>query len=125
MFNVVHFEIPADDVGRAQKFYGELFGWKIEKFPGPPMEYWEIKTGADQGEMGLLGGGMMKRQVPQQQIIIYINVPSVDEYVAKVTKLGGRVSFPKAAVPGMGYFAVCIDPENNGFGIWEMNPQAK
>ena len=35
MFNVVHFEIPADEVERAQKFYGELFGWKIEKFTGP------------------------------------------------------------------------------------------
>jgi predicted enzyme related to lactoylglutathione lyase len=29
------------------------------------------------------------------------------------------------AVPGMGYFAVCLDPENNGFGIWETNPNAK
>ncbi len=39
MFGVCHFEIPADDVERAQKFYGELFGWKIEKFAGPaPMD---------------------------------------------------------------------------------------
>jgi predicted enzyme related to lactoylglutathione lyase len=126
MFTVVHFEIPADDVERAQKFYGELFGWKIEKFPGTtPMDYWEIATGAEKGAMGLLGGGMMKRQAPQQQITIYIDVPSVDAYVDKVTKLGGRVCFPKTAVPGMGYFAVCLDQENNGFGIWEVNPNAK
>ena len=53
MFNVVHFEIPADDVERAQKFYGELFGWKIEKFAGPcPMDYWPITTGAEKGGMG-------------------------------------------------------------------------
>ena len=66
MFNVVHFEIPADDVERAQKFYGELFGWQIEKFTGPtPMEYWEITTGAEKGEMGSLGGGMMQRQTPR------------------------------------------------------------
>ena len=89
MFNVVHFEIPADDVERAKKFYGELFGWKIEKFTGPsPMEYWSIMIGDEKGEMGGLGGGMMQRQVPQQQITIYIDVPSVDEYVDKVTKLG-------------------------------------
>ncbi len=126
MFTVVHFEIPADDVERAQKFYSGLFGWKIEKFTGPtPMEYWEVTTSAEKGEMGLLGGGMMKRQAPEQQITIYINVPSVDEYVDKVANLGGKVCFPKTAVPGMGYFAVCFDPENNGFGIWEVNPQAK
>lgn len=126
MFNVVHFEIPADDVERAKKFYRELFDWKIEKFSDPtPMEYWGITTNAEPGGMGLQGGGMMKRQTPGQQITIYIEVPSVDEYVAKVTKLGGKVCFPKTAVPSMGYYAVCLDPENNGFGIWEVNPQAK
>ncbi len=126
MFSVVHFEIPADDVERARKFYAGLFGWKIEKFSGPtPMEYWEITTGAAEGSMGLRGGGMMKRQAPEQLITIYINVPSVDDYVAKVTELGGRVCFPKTAIPEMGYFAVCLDPENNGFGIWEMNPNAR
>ena len=29
--SIVHFEIPADDVERARKFYSTLFGWKIEK----------------------------------------------------------------------------------------------
>ena len=28
---IVHFEIPADDVERARKFYSTLFGWKIDK----------------------------------------------------------------------------------------------
>jgi predicted enzyme related to lactoylglutathione lyase len=126
MFSVCHFEIPADDVERAQKFYGELFGWRIEKFTGPtPMEYWSIATGAEKGETALLGGGMMLRQAPQQQITIYIEVPSVDACVDKVKKLGGQVCFPKTAVPGMGYFAVCLDLENNGFGIWEVNPNAE
>ena len=125
MFNVVHFEIPADDIERAQKFYGGLFGWKIEKFTGPTlMEYWSIMTGSEKCEGGF-GGGMMKRQDPQQQITVYIDVPSVDEYASKVVSLGGQVVFPKMAVPGMGYFAVCLDPENNGFGLWENNPKAQ
>jgi predicted enzyme related to lactoylglutathione lyase len=125
MFSVVHFEIPADDIERAQKFYGGLFGWKIEKFTGPtPMEYWSIMTGSEKYEAGF-GGGMMKRQDPRQQITIYIDVPSVDEYLDKVKQLGGKVGFPKMAVPGMGYFAVCLDPENNGFGLWEDNPKAQ
>jgi predicted enzyme related to lactoylglutathione lyase len=28
MPTIVHFEIPADDVERAKKFYTDLFGWK-------------------------------------------------------------------------------------------------
>lgn len=38
MPTICHFEIPAEDIERAKKFYTELFGWKIEKYP-VPMEY--------------------------------------------------------------------------------------
>jgi predicted enzyme related to lactoylglutathione lyase len=125
MATVVHFEIPADDVARAKKFYGELFGWKIEKFTGQsPMDYWTVMTGREEGSMGV-DGGLMQRQHPQQQTILYIDVPSVDEHLGKVKNLGGQVVFPKTAIPGMGYFAVCLDPENNGFGLWENNPKAQ
>ena len=68
---------------------------------------------------------MMKRMHPEQQITEYIGVPSVDEYSAKVEKLGGKIIVPKKAIPGMGYFVICMDTENNAFGIWEMNPTAK
>ena len=34
MPTIVHFEIPTDDSERAKKFYTDLFGWKIEKWPG-------------------------------------------------------------------------------------------
>jgi len=120
--NIVWFEIPADDVGRAKSFYTSLFGWKTEKMPGP-MDYWHIDTG---GEDASPDGGLMKRQNPGQQgITNYINVPSVDEFAAKVQKLGGKICMPKTAVPQMGYFAVCQDPENNTFALWEKNENAK
>ncbi len=38
---------------------------------------------------------MMKRQGPQQPIINYIDVKSVDEYSAKVQQLGGKSTFLK------------------------------
>lgn len=42
MPTLVHFELPADDIERAKKFYSNLFGWKIEKWEGlaNSMEYW-------------------------------------------------------------------------------------
>ena len=122
MSSIVWFEIPADNVERAKKFYGGLFGWKIEKMPGP-MDYWHIDTG---GSDDSLDGGLMKRQSPQQQgITNYVSVPSVDEFVAKVQKLGGKVRMPKTAVPQMGYFAICQDTETNTFALWEMSESAK
>jgi predicted enzyme related to lactoylglutathione lyase len=136
MPTVVHFEIPADDIERSKKFYTDLFGWKIEKWPGTdggqltsaatgqPMEYWMITTTDDKGNKAL-GGGMMKRQMPEHQVTNYIGVKSVDEYSSKVEKFGGKVVTPKHAVPGMGYFALCLDTENNGFAIWESDEDAK
>src|SRR5918993_967192 len=127
MPTIVHFEIPADDVERSKKFYSDLFGWKIEKWSGSTdigMDYWTINTTDEKGNKAL-GGGMMKRQGPQQPIINHIDVKSVDEYSSKIQQLGGKVHVPKTAVPGMGYFAICIDTENNAFGIWETNESAK
>jgi predicted enzyme related to lactoylglutathione lyase len=125
MPTVVHFEIPAENIPRAQKFYGELFGWQIQKYTGPfSMDYWMITTATEKGEKGV-DGGLMERQHPEQRITVYIDVPSIDEYIAKVEKLGGQVVFPKTAVPGVGYCAVCLDTENNDFALWENNPNAQ
>jgi uncharacterized protein len=126
MPTIVHFEVPADDVERSRKFYSDLFGWKFEKWPGMEsgMEYWIINTTDNEGGKAV-GGGMMKRQNPQQGITNFIDVTSVDEYSAKVQSLGGKIVAPKQAVPTMGFLAVCLDTENNTFGIWETNPNAK
>ena len=115
--------IPADEMERAKKFYTELFGWKIEKRPGP-MEYYEITTANEKGEEGL-GGGMARRENPQETIVNYVDVPSINEFIVKVEKLGGKIVLPKTAVPGIGYTAVCLDTENNTFGLWETNANAK
>jgi predicted enzyme related to lactoylglutathione lyase len=127
---IVHFEIPSDDIERSKKFYNELLGWNIENWPGHDslsegMEYLIITTTDDKGNKSV-GGGMMKRQNSQHQgITNYIDVKSVQEYSAKVEQLGGKVMIPKKPVPGMGYFAVCLDTDNNTFAIWETDANAK
>jgi len=120
--SLVWFEIPADNVERARKFYGALFGWKIEKFPAAVENYWHIDTG---GGNETPDGGLMPRMHPQQPITNYVLVPSVDEAAAKVEKLGGKIMRPKTAVPQMGYFAICRDTENNEFALWERTDTAR
>ena len=121
MASIVWFEIPADNVERAKKFYGGLFGWKISQMPGPT-DYWHLDTG---GSDDAPDGGVMKRQPGQLGITNYIGVPSVDEFAVKVEKLGGKIITAKTAVPQMGYFAICQDTENNVFGLWQMDKNAK
>ena len=119
--NIIWFEIPADNPERAKKFYGALFGWKINPFPGM-RDYWHIDTG---GGDDTPDGGLMARKQPGQPITNYVRVPSVTRAMAKVAKLGGKVCMPKTAVPQMGYFAVCQDTEKNTFALWEINRKAK
>jgi hypothetical protein len=114
--NICHFEIPADDVERAKRFYQGLFDWKIEPVEGG----YNLITVGEPGP----NGGMMKRMAPGQGITVYINVESVDDYSKKVQSLGGTVIVPKMAVSTMGYFAVFMDTEGNALAIWEVNPQA-
>lgn len=123
MPTIVHFDIAADDPGRAKKFYAELFGWKMEKPPGT-MEYYLVGTTTLDGEEGV-GGGIGKRETTKQGITNFIGVPSVDEYLVKVETLGGSIVAPKMAVPGWGYLATCMDTENNLFGLWEEEENAK
>ena len=119
--SIIWFEIPADDLTRAKKFYGSLFGWKINPFP-EMADYQHIDTG---GADASPDGGLMKRMHPDHTITNYVNVPSVTKFMAKVEKLGGSICRPKTAVPGMGYFAICKDTENNTFAVWEMSKSAK
>src|SRR5258707_15533864 len=60
--SIAWFEIPADNIERARKFYGSLFGWKIEQFQNMP-DYWHIDTG---GSDDTPDGGLMKRMEAKQ-----------------------------------------------------------
>lgn len=120
--SIVWFEVPADDLDRAKKFYQGMFGWKFTKLPAAIDDYWHIDTG---GPDASPDGGMMPRMHPQQPITNYVSVPSVTKAATKVEKLGGTICKPKTAVPRMGYFAICLDTEGNTFALWEINDQAK
>jgi hypothetical protein len=119
--SIVWFDVPADDIKRAQKFYSSLFGWKIKPFHGMK-DFMEIDTG---GPDASPNGGLAERKEAGRSILNFISVDSVDKFTAKIEKLGGKIRAPKMAVPQMGYFAICQDTENNGFGIWESNRNAK
>ncbi len=122
MPTIVHFDLPADDPGRARQFYGDLFGWKFMETGFPDFSL--VETRALDGSPGV-GGGLGKRGVPEQRIMNYIGVASIDEYVERVISLGGTVTFKKTAVPGFGYLANCMDTEGNAFGLWQEDPAAR
>jgi predicted enzyme related to lactoylglutathione lyase len=112
---IVHFEIPADRPEGLVRFYAELFGWRIEKAPIPNMDYYVCHTGEGPG----IDGGIMRRAAPEQAVTNYVKVEQVDPVLEKARALGARVVVPRTAVPGMGWFAVALDPDGNPVGFWQ------
>lgn len=129
---IVHFEIPADDVKRAKKFYAEAFGWKFNEFPMPADSstggepyYGVTTTKSNEKGMaetpGAINGGLMKRMQPGQPFMNYIHVSSISEKLELIKNLGGTVCMPKTEIsPGMGWIACFKDPEGNMMGLHEM-----
>jgi len=120
MPTIVHFDLPADIPARAREFYTGLFGWKFIAPPGFP-DFYLIETTDLEGKPAL-GGGMGKRGSPDQRIMNYIGVTSLEEYCRKVEQFGGTVIIPKMMVPKFGCMAVCRDTEGNSFGLWQDDP---
>jgi predicted enzyme related to lactoylglutathione lyase len=129
MPRVIHFEIHAEDPERAVAFYATVFGWTITRWTGP-VDYWLITTGPD-GQPGI-NGGLLRRRGPApaegQPVNAYpctVDVPSVDEWLGRVTAAGGTVALPKMPIPGVGWLAYAKDTEGNIFGIMQADPAAK
>jgi uncharacterized protein len=122
MARPVHFDITAEDPDRASAFYGDVFGWKFQKWgDGGPMEYWLIDTG--EGDPGI-NGGMSRRGEGGAETVNTIGVESLDDTLQAVESRGGSVAQPKMPIPGVGWFALCHDPEGNRFGLMQPDDSA-
>ncbi|WP_027725794.1 VOC family protein [Tuberibacillus calidus] len=131
MGRVVHFEIHVDDMDRAKRFYGEVFGWKFEdwsEYAGMP--YFGAVTGED--DKPGINGALMQRQSPppeaSQPLNGYVCTMEVEDYdavEAKILENGGVVAVPKYALPGMAWQGYYKDTEGNIFGIHQPDVNAK
>ena len=126
MPRVVHFEIHADDPQRAANFYQGAFGWNIQKWDGPE-DYWLVTTG--QAPEPGIDGAILQRRGPinGDSVIAYVctvDVPSVDDAIAKITSHGGTIVLPKMPVPGVGWLVYAKDTEGNIFGSLQSDHNA-
>ncbi len=122
MPRVVHFQICADDMQRAGKFYADVFDWQLEQWEGDG-EFWQVKTGAD-SEPGIDGGLLLRHEPAAITTTLVMQVPSIDDYTAKIIASGGVLTIPRFAIPGVGYAAYFKDTEDNPIGIFEEDSAA-
>jgi predicted enzyme related to lactoylglutathione lyase len=116
MPGIVHFEIPAQDTGRAKNFWGSLFGYEFQTMEGP-IEYHMFQTGENEG------GAVYPQQEGETGLITYFLVDDIDAARQKIQELGGT-SEDKAPVPKMGWYSRAQDTEGNAFSLWQSDENA-
>lgn len=118
MPRVVHFEITADDVDRARRFY-EIFDWEIAPSGAPGVDYWLAHTG--ESSMGI-NGAIMPRAYNSQPVINWVGVEDLDDMIKKVQAAGGEILGERHTVPGIGDTVYAKDTEGNTFGMIQPLP---
>jgi uncharacterized protein len=113
---IVHIEIPADDTEQGRAFWGSLFGWQFESYPGPS-EYHMTRISDTSG------GAITNMEPGKRGIRAYFDVDDINAGAARVKELGGEASEPMP-VPSMGWFVTCTDPQGNEFGLWQNDASA-
>ena len=121
MNRVIHFEIQADNIERAKKFYEKALGWKISQMMKKEdgfMNYWGVATGE---EGPGINGGLYERTKDNKSYFYdcTIEVPDIDKAIKAVKANGGTITREKIDMPGVGLFARAKDTEGNTFGLMQ------
>jgi predicted enzyme related to lactoylglutathione lyase len=109
---IVHFEIMGKDAVKLQKFYAELFDWKIGE-PHADMGFYGL---IDKESSGLPGGIGQEPDGPTR-VTIYVQVPDLQATLDQAVAKGGKVVMQPMDIPGIVTMALFADPDGNVIGI--------
>lgn len=109
---VVHWEIQAKNPVKVQKFYAELFAWKISA--EDPTNYGMVASKA--GSLGIDGG--IGASAGTSKVTFYVQVENIPATLAKCERLGGKTIMPRTDL-GMVTMAMFQDVEGNQIGLVE------
>jgi predicted enzyme related to lactoylglutathione lyase len=114
-------ELMTTDARAATEFYGSLFGWKVEVMPMPEGNYHVLKVG-DTSVGGIMARPPQDASPPSWGC--YVTVDDVDATARQCVTLGGKVVHGPQDVPGVGRFAVIVDPQGAPLNVITYAPRA-
>jgi predicted enzyme related to lactoylglutathione lyase len=116
---LAHFAINADDLGRAQQFYENVFGWTFAPW-GPP-GFFQIETGGPAGTP--LGALQQRRDLiagrPATGYECSLWVDDLDAVIAGIEAHGGKIVMPRVTITGVGDLIFFADTEGNVTGAMQ------
>jgi predicted enzyme related to lactoylglutathione lyase len=114
----VWFEIPARDHDRQVAFYERVLAAKLEPWPMEGQRISVIAARGPNGSSGCVMTGPGSEPGPTGTTV-YLNCDgALEATLGRVGEAGGQVIVPITSLPpGMGRFALFIDPEGNKVGL--------
>jgi predicted enzyme related to lactoylglutathione lyase len=101
------FELVSREPKKAQAFYGEVLGWKVQAFPMGAFTYEMVYAGDT-----MIGGyGTPQNDRQPSHWISYVSVEDVDAAARTAAASGGKVVTPPADIPTVGRIARLADPQ--------------
>jgi len=115
-------ELATRDTKKAGEFYSSVFGWGKDVQNLGSMEY-TMFTNGDRPGGGMFGITPDMGNLPPHWLV-YFAVDDCDAKVQKASELGAQVMKPADDIPGVGRFAILVDPQGAAFAIIKLeNPQ--
>ncbi len=110
---VMQFQILARRPDEAERFYTQLFGWKVNA--DNPLGYRAIDTGSKRG----IAGGIWPAPPEGSSLVqLFVEVDDVAAHVASAQKLGANVVVPPQKLPQGEEMAILVDPQGIPFGLF-------
>ena len=108
-------QLNTSDPEAAERFYGELFGWRFDSVGTEETPYWGIFRGDS------LNGGMMA--LPEggptpSHWLAYFGSEDIDAHAATIRERGGTLMVEPMDVPPSGRILVAQDPQGAIFALF-------
>ena len=117
---VVHFEVIGKDGEKLRSYYSELFGWEFGDTIGPTNYAVVQRNGNTNADGAGIGGGI--GTAPEGyggHVTFYVEVPNVEETLAKAESQGGtRMMGPDEVMEGL-VIGLFNDPEGHTIGVMQ------
>jgi predicted enzyme related to lactoylglutathione lyase len=118
-------QLATNDMKGAADFYGQVFGWQLEKSPDAPPDspfsMWQVE--GQRWPEGLAGAGAMGDEIPAgtpPHWMVYFGVGDADAASETVRQHGGQVLLEGLDIP-VGRLAVYVDPQGAAFAVIQPN----
>jgi predicted enzyme related to lactoylglutathione lyase len=119
---IVYVEIPVTDLGRASRFYEEVFQFSLESttVDGYPMALFPAAPGSSGASGALVKGDVY---IPSKSgPIVYFGTENISHALQRVRKAGGKVLYPEKRLDGLGSVAEFEDSEGNRIALFAAQP---